>query len=80
LSEAVAVAVTVPDTVAPPAGAVIATVGRVVSPGGASFDTVTGTPVEVVVLPAASCARTVNVCGPLLTALLSHGWVKAGGE
>ena len=50
LSEAVAVRVTVPDTVAPAAGAVRLTVGAGVS----GLLTVTVTTDEVVVLPAAS--------------------------
>src|SRR5204863_371698 len=61
LSEAVAVTVSVPLTVAPVAGAVTLTAGVVVS-----FDTVTVTAAEVVVLPAASRARAVSVCDPLL--------------
>src|SRR6185295_3566031 len=51
LSEAVALTLIVPDTVAPFAGAVMLTVGGVVSAGGA-FDTVTVTADEVVRLPA----------------------------
>jgi hypothetical protein len=54
LSEAVAETVTVPDTVAPPAGALIATLGALLS-------TVTLTALLVVVFPAASRATAVRV-------------------
>src|SRR5436309_539311 len=47
LSEALALTAVVPDTVAPPAGEVMLTVGGVVSGGGA-LETVTVTPAEVV--------------------------------
>src|SRR2546426_6541291 len=60
-SEAFAVTVIVPETVAPDAGDVMLTVGGVVS-----FDTVTVTGAEVVRLPAASRATAVMVCEPLL--------------
>ena len=60
LSEAAAPRFTVPDTVAPAAGAVRLTVGAVVS-----LATVTLTADEVVVLPAASRARAVSVWVPL---------------
>ena len=56
--------VTVPETVAPLAGPVIATVGATMSP----LATVTVTGVEVVVLPAASRARAVSV------------WLAVGGR
>ena len=66
LSEAVADTVTaVPDTVAPSAGAVIATVG-----GATSLFTVTDTGVAVVVLPAASRATAVSECTPLATPIV----------
>ena len=55
-SDAVAVTVTDPLTVAPPAGAVNATVGAVVS----VFDTVTLTADDTAVLPAASRATAVT--------------------
>src|SRR5437899_1048375 len=67
LSDAVAVIVVVPETVAPLAGAVTLTVGDVVS-----FETVTVTAADVVVFPAASRARAVSVCDPLAAVLVSH--------
>jgi hypothetical protein len=70
LSDALAVTVTVPDTVAPFAGDVTLTVGGVVS-GGGPLDTVTVTAAEVVVLPAASRATAVSVWEPLLEAVVS---------
>ena len=57
LSDAVAVNWTVPDTLAPLAGAVRATVGGVLS----GLFTVTVTVVDVCVLPAASLANAVSV-------------------
>src|SRR5439155_9581624 len=63
LSVALAETVTVPATVAPAAGAVIATVGGVVS--GIGLVTVTITAAEVAVLPAASRATAVTVWLPL---------------
>src|SRR5437899_58308 len=60
LSEALAVTLTVPETVAPPTGAVTETDGGVVS-----FETVTVTAAEVVTLPAASRATAVSVWLPL---------------
>ena len=57
LSDAVAVNWTVPDTLAPPAGAVRDTVGGVLS----GLLTVTVTVVDVCVLPAASLANAVSV-------------------
>ena len=68
LSVAVAVRVTVPDTVASLAGAVTLTVGAVVS----ALLTVTVTAAEVVVLPAASRATAVSVWGPLAAVVVSH--------
>ena len=68
LSVALALTVTVALTVAPFAGAVIATVGGVVS----VFDTVTTTAADVAVFPAASRARAVNVCEPLLVVVVFH--------
>ena len=59
--------VTVPDTVAPAAGAVTLTVGAVVS-----LATVTLTAGEVVVLPAASQARAVSVWAPLVAVAVFH--------
>src|ERR1051326_8562407 len=71
LSAAVALTATVaPETVAPPAGAVIDTVGAVVSP---VLDTVTVTAADVFVLPAASRATAVNVCVPFVAVVVSHG-------
>ena len=66
-SEALAVTVSVPETVEPEAGDVMLTVGGVVS-----FDTVTVTPAEVVRLPAASRATAVMVCEPLLELVVFH--------
>src|ERR1700693_3315968 len=67
LSAAVADTVTLaPDTVAPVVGAVIDTVGGVVS----ALLTVTLTAAEVVVLPAASRATAVSVCAPLVAVVL----------
>ena len=63
LSDAVAVTLMLPDTVAPFAGAVSETVGACVSP---PLLTVTVRAAEVVVLPAASRAMAVNECVPLL--------------
>jgi len=63
LSEAEAEMVLVPETVAPFDGAVRDTVGGVVS--GAALLTVTVTPVDVVVFPAASRARALRVWPPL---------------
>src|SRR6202035_2667952 len=67
LSDALALTVTVPETVAPFAGAAMLIVGGVVS-----FETVTVTAVAVAVLPAASRATAVNVCEPLLTVVVFH--------
>jgi hypothetical protein len=71
LSDAVAVTGTVPDTVAPLPGELIATVGAVVS-GGGPLDTVTVSGAEVLVLPAVSRARAVRVCEPLLAVVVSQ--------
>ena len=69
LSEAVAETVTAaPETVAPLAGAVMETVGGVVSE--AALLTVTVTVAEVLVLPAASRATAVSVCEPVATVVL----------
>src|SRR5205823_6837794 len=69
LSEAFARTVTVAVTVAPLAGAVIATVGGVVS----TFDTVTVTAGDVHGRPGASRASAVSVCEPLLAVAVFHG-------
>jgi hypothetical protein len=53
------------------AGAVIETVGGVVSTGGALL-TVTATPAEVVLLPAPSRAMAVSVCEPLVAVVVFH--------
>jgi hypothetical protein len=71
LSEAEALTVVVPETVAPEAGEVMLTVGGVVSGGGA-FDTVTVTAAEVVELPAASRALAVRECEPLVAVVVFH--------
>ena len=65
MSEAEAVTVTVALTEALAAGAVMATVGGVLS-------TVTATAAEVVVLPAASRATAVRVCEPSATLVVSQ--------
>ena len=57
-----------PETVAPLAGAVMETVGGVVSE--AALLTVTVTVAEVLVLPAASRATAVSVCEPLVAVVL----------
>ena len=67
LSEALAVTLTdTPDTVAPFAGAVTEVVGGMES----TLFTVTPTGAEVAVLPAASRATAVSVCGPLLAVMV----------
>src|SRR5258705_9649522 len=69
LSDALAVTLVVPETVAPEAGAVILAVGGVVSGGGGggALFTVTVTAAETgLTLPAASRATAVRVCEPLL--------------
>jgi hypothetical protein len=60
LLEAVPDTVIVPDTVAPPAGAVIETTG-----GATALLTVTVSPVLVVLFPAVSFAMAFSVCEPL---------------
>src|SRR2546426_887177 len=67
LSDALALIVVVPETVAPFAGAVRLTVGGVVS-----LSTVPVTAAAVAVLPAASRATAVNVCDALLAVVVSH--------
>jgi hypothetical protein len=64
------VALTVPETVAPPAGALIDTVGGVVSV--AVLLTATVTPALVVLLPASSFAIAVSTCDPLLAFVVSQ--------
>ena len=59
LLEAVPDTVIVPDTVAPPAGAVIETTG-----GATALLTVTVSPVLVVLIPAVSFAMAFSVCDP----------------
>ncbi len=59
---------TVPDTLAPPAGAVRDTVGGVLS----GLLTVTVTVVDVCVLPAASLATAVSAWVPLPTVVVFH--------
>src|SRR5207237_122816 len=66
LSVALAETVTMPETVAPAAGAVIDTVGGVVSA------TVTLTAAAVAVLPAASRATAVRVCSPVEAVAVFH--------
>jgi len=65
LSDALALTVTVLETVAPDPGAVIATVGGALS-------TVPVTVADVVWFPAASRATAVRVCDPLLAVAVSH--------
>ena len=71
LSDALAVTVVVPPTVAPDAGAVIATVGGVESEG-VEFSTVTVIVADVVRLPAASRASAVSVWDPSATVVVFH--------
>ena len=66
LSAAVAVTETVPETVASFAGAVMETVGGVVS----ALFTVTVTTALVVEFPAASLAMARSVCDPLLAVVV----------
>src|SRR4029450_10884545 len=66
LSDAFALTLSVPATVLPDAGAVIAIVGAMLS-------TVTATLAEVVTLPAASRATADTVCGPLAADAVFHG-------
>src|SRR5258708_438407 len=77
LSAALAVTVTVADTVWPLLGEVMLTAGGVVSGGGA-LATVTVIGAGVVRLPAASRAIAVRVCGPLLVVVVSHE-IEYGG-
>src|SRR5258706_4633257 len=75
LSEALAVTLVVPKTVAPEAGAVIFTVGGVVSAGGGgggggALFTVTVTGEEENLTPRISVATAVRVCEPLLVAVV----------
>src|SRR5262249_32931542 len=70
LSEALAVTATVPETVAPFAGAGRVTEGGGVSGGGALL-TVTVTDAELLI-PAASRAVAESVCVPLATAAVFH--------
>jgi hypothetical protein len=70
LSEAFAVTLTVPETVAPAAGALIETVGAVVS--GVVLLTVTVTAALVVELPAPSFAITLSVCAPFVAEVVFH--------
>src|SRR5436309_6741516 len=65
LSDAFAVTLTVPPTVAPFAGDVMLTAGGLLS-------TVTVTAEDVAVLPAASRATTVRVCEPLVAVVVFH--------
>ena len=60
----------VPDTVAPAAGELIATLGGVVS--GGMLDTVTEIVAVLALLPAASAATACSVCAPLLAVVVSH--------
>jgi hypothetical protein len=72
LSEAEALTVVVPETVAPEAGEVMLTVGGVVSGGGA-LETVTVTGLDWNRSPSASRATAVRVCDPLLLPVVSQG-------
>ena len=67
---ACALTVTVADTVAPAAGAVIETVGGVVS--GGVLLTVTGIASVLAALPAASLATACKVCAPFGSAVASQ--------
>jgi hypothetical protein len=66
LSEAEALTLIVPDTVDPPLGDVMLTVGAVVS----AFDTVTLTGSEYHRTPSESRATAVSVCDPLLVVVV----------
>ena len=66
LSVAVAATVNVPARLDPASGAVIETEGAMPS------TTVTFTPAEVLILPAASRATAVRVCAPIDTAVVSQ--------
>src|SRR5439155_18165537 len=68
LSDALAVIVVVPDTVAPELGAVIAVVGAVVS-----LKTVTVTGSDVNRNPSRLRPTAVRVCEPLLVCVVFHG-------
>src|SRR5262245_7404733 len=68
LSDALAVTVTEPLTVAPEVGEVTATVGADVS----LLATVAVTAGEVAALPAASRARAVNACAPFAAVVVFH--------
>ena len=70
LSEAFADTVIVPDTVDPPVGLVMETVGGVVS--GVLLLTVTVTGLEVVRFPAASRAMAVSVCEAFDAVVVFH--------
>jgi hypothetical protein len=72
LSEAVPAMLTVPDTFAAAAGAVIATLGGVVS--GTGLATVTDS-VAAFVLPEVSVARTVMLCAPFAVDVVGHDHV-----
>src|SRR5437879_13391865 len=74
LSVALAETVTVPETVAPAAGAVIDTVGGVVS-----LKTVTLTAAAVAVLPAASRATAARGWGALVAVVVFHERAYAAG-
>jgi hypothetical protein len=74
LSAAFAETLTVPETLAPAAGALIDTVGGVVSAD--VLLTVTVTAALVVLFPAPSFAMALNTCDPLLAFVVSHGYVK----
>src|SRR5438093_3152908 len=71
LSEALAVTLIVPETVVPDKGDVMLTVGGVVS-GGGPLETVTVMGPDVDGLPAASRARAVRVCEPLLAVVVTE--------
>src|SRR5688572_2632644 len=73
-SDAFAVTLIDPNSVAPPPGEVIASVGGVVS----VFATVTATAADVVVFPAPSRACAVTLCDPLLAVAVFHvAWYGA---
>jgi hypothetical protein len=70
LSAAFAETLTVPETLAPAAGALIDTVGGVVSADVLLIVTVTAA--LVVLFPAPSFAMALNTCDPLLVFVVSH--------
>jgi hypothetical protein len=78
LSAAFAKTLTGPETLAPAAGALIDTVGGVVSVG--VLLTVTVTAALVALFPAPSFAMARHTCGPLFVFVVSHEYVKGDAK